>query len=161
MTAVAVLWVGAAAVTPTSSIQAEAMRHPTGQQYGAYSWDPILWVMTGDGELSERIVTWPGVTRITIVAGGLSSTGVQPRLELFLDEAHAEWPLEVIALKGWKKPRFGLEGWREARYVATVPTGFGRPLLRLRISGTRDHRGAGQLQHAYVDRIVLEWAPSL
>ena len=143
MTAVAVLWLGAAAVTPTTSIEAEAMRHPTGLQYGAYSWDPILWVMTGDGELSERIVTWPGVTRITVVAGGLSTTGVRPRLELFLDDARvAEWLLEVVPLRGWQEPRFGLWGWQEARYVATVRTGLGRPTLRLRVSGTRDHRGS-------------------
>ena len=127
MAAVAALWVGAAAVTPTTSIQAEAMRHPAGLQYGAYSWDPILWVMTADGELSERIVTWPGVTRITVVAGGLSTTGVRPRLELFLDEARAEWPLEVIALKGWRSRAWGSRAGERHAYAATVHTGFGRP----------------------------------
>lgn len=159
--AVAALWIGAAAVTPTTSIQAEAMGHTAGIQYGAYSWDPILWVMTADAEVSERIVTWPGVTRITVVAGGLSTTGIRPRLELFLDDVRlADWLLEVVALDRWQKPRWGLWGWRQARYEATVRTAFGRPMLRLRVSDTRDHRASGQLQHAYVDRVVLEWAPS-
>jgi hypothetical protein len=158
--AVAALWVGAAAVTPTSSIQGEAMRHTAGAQFGAYSWHPVLWVMTADGELSERIVTWPGTTRITVVAGGLSTTGVRPRLELFLDEVRvADWLVEVVALRGGWKPRWELDGWQEARYEATVPSRFGRPTLRLRISDTRDHRGSGHLQHVYVDRVVLEWAP--
>ena len=155
--AVVGLWIGAAAVTPTSSIQAEAMRHTAGSPYGSYSWDPILWVMTRDGELSERIVTRPGVTRITVVAGGLSTTGGRPRLELFLDDVRvADWPLEVAALRSGWAPRRGRDGWREARYEVTVPTGFGRPTLRLRVSETRDHRGSGHRQHVYVDRIVLE-----
>ena len=106
-------------------------------------------------------MTWPGVTRITVVAGGLSTTGIRPRLELFLDDVRlAEWLLEVVALDRWQKPRWGLWGWRQARYEATVRTAFGRPMLRLRVSDTRDHRASGQLQHAYVDRVVLEWAPS-
>ena len=156
---VAVLWVGAAAVTPTSSIQAEAMRHPTGLQYGAYSWDPILWVMRGDGELSERIVTWPGVTRITVVAGGFSSTGVQPRLELLLDDARvADWPLEVVTLERWREPPWGLgAGGRRVTRRRCAPGSVDPPFA----SASRDPRPPryGQLQHAYVDRVVLEWAP--
>jgi hypothetical protein len=154
---VVALWIGAAAVTPTSSIQAEAMVPTAGTHYGAYSWDPILWVMTRDGELSERIVTRPGATRITVVAGGLSTTGGRPRLELFLDDVRvADWPLEVVPLRSGWAPRWGRDGWREARYEVTVPTAFGRPTLRLRVSETRDHRGSGHLQHAYVDRVMLE-----
>jgi hypothetical protein len=156
----AALWVGAAAVTPTTSIEGEAMSHNAGSQYGAYSWDPILWVMTGDGELSERIVTWPGVTRITVVAGGFSTTGVRPRLELFLDDVRvADWPLDIVPLERWQPPRWGLWGWRQAHYETTVRTGFGRPTFRLRVSNTRNHRGSGQVQHAYVDRVMLQWAP--
>jgi hypothetical protein len=152
--AVAAVWGGAAAVTPTMSLQAEAMDHAAGIQYGAYSWDKILWVMTADGELSERIVTWPGTTRITVVAGGLSTAGGRPRLELFLDdEPVGDWEVRVGVVVG-ARPY-----WQEDEYTAIVSTGFGRPRLRLRITNTRDHRGTAQLQHAYVDRVVLEWAP--
>ena len=98
---------------------------PAGIQYGAYSWDNILWVMTGDGELSERIVTWPGVTRITVVAAGLSTTGGHPRLEMFLDGVPlAEWQLEVVALTR-PTPRWTRAGG--GAYTAMVRTAFGRP----------------------------------
>jgi hypothetical protein len=72
----------------------------------------------------------------------------------------ADWPLKVVALRGGWKPRWGRDGWQEGLYQATVRTTFGRPMLRLRVSDTRDHRASGQLQHAYVDRVVLEWAAS-
>ena len=158
--AVALTWLVAAAVIPTWSIEAEAMSHTTGIQYGAYQWDDILWVMQRDGEISERIVTWPGLTRITVIAGGLSTTGVAPRMTLFLDDTLVgEWEMEVGALQSWQGRRFALQGWEGRKYVASVRTGFGRPTLRLRFTQTRDERGAGRVQHAYVDRVMLAWAP--
>jgi hypothetical protein len=143
---VALAWLVAAAVIPTRAIEAEAMRHDGGIPFGAYQTQPILWIMTREGDLSERIVTWPGVTRITVVAAGLTTTGVAPRMALLVgDQVVGEWTLEA-----------GPGRWIQRRYVASTPTGFGRPLLRLRFTQTRDHRGSGALQHAYVDRVLLE-----
>jgi hypothetical protein len=154
-------WVAAALVVPTRAIEAEAMRHTAGIQFGAYQWDDVLWVMPRDGELAERIVTWPGVTRITVTAAGLSTTGVAPRLALLLDDRLvAEWELEVTPLRSWQRRTFALQGWRQRTYTAAVPTRLGRPTLRLRVTQTRDDRRADQVQHAYVDRLVLEWAPT-
>lgn len=159
--ALVLAWLGAAAVVPTTTVEAEAMRHTAGVHYGAYQWDPVLWVLHQDGELAERIVTWPGVTRITVTAGGLSTTGVRPRLSLLLDErVVAEWELEVGALESWHRRTFALQGWHHRDYAVSVPTRLGRPTLRLRITETRDDRRAGQVQHASVDRVVLEWTPA-
>jgi hypothetical protein len=52
-----------------------------------------------------------------------------------------------------------MEGWSRRKYVAIARTGFGRPALRLRITGTLDQRGAGRVQQAYVDRVILAWTP--
>jgi hypothetical protein len=159
--AVALAWLGAAAIVPTTTVQAEAMRHTAGVPFGAYQWDPLLWVLHQDGELAERIVTWPGVTRITVTAGGLSTTGVRPRLAVLLDDrVVAEWALDVGAVESWHRRTFALQGWHHRDYAVSVRTGFGRPTLRLRITQTRDDRRAGQVQHASVDRVVLEWRPA-
>jgi hypothetical protein len=144
--AVVVAWLTAAAVIPTRRLEAEAMRHGVGMDYGAYLLDPILWIIQRDGEISERIVTWPGVTRITVVAGGYTTTGTAPRMTVQLDDrVVGDWTLDA-----------GAGTWLERRYVASVPTRFGRPTLQLRFVQTRDQRGSGQMQHAYVDRILLE-----
>jgi hypothetical protein len=142
----ALAWLAAAALVPTWAVEGEAMQHSAGIPFGAYYTQPILWVMTQDGELSERIVTWPGTARITVVAGGYSTTGAAPRMTVSLDgRTVGEWTV-----------RTGAGEWARSHYVATAPTRFGRPVLRIRFSGTRDHRGSKALQHAYVDRVTIE-----
>jgi hypothetical protein len=159
--AVALAWLAAAAVVPAWSVEAEAMEHTTGVPYGAYQWDDFLWVMQRDGEIADRIVTWPGLTRITVIAGGLSTTGVAPRMTLLLDdEVVAEWELAFGHLSSWSERTFAMQGWLARPYVAVARTRFGRPTLRLRFAGTLDQRATGRVQQAFVDRIMLEWAPS-
>ena len=149
---VAALWLGVAAVVPTWSVEAEAMSHTGGIQFGSYATQPILWVFQRDGELSERIVTWPGQTRITIRAGGLTTIGRAPRMTLLLDGRPIQsWSLSV-----------GPGGrWEEGLYTTRVPTGFGRPIVTLRLADLVDRRRAEppQLQHAYVDRLEFRWEP--
>jgi hypothetical protein len=158
---VALAWLVAAVAVPTWSIEAEAMSHTAGIQFGSYQWDDVLWVMQRDGEISERIVTWPGWTRIPVVAGGLSTTGVAPRMTLLLDdEVVGEWELEFGHVRSWWERTFAMQGWLGRKYVAVARTRFGRPTLRLRIAQTLDQRDAGRVQQAYVDRVMLEWAPS-
>src|SRR5262249_4591908 len=145
------LWVGAAAVLPTWTVGAVAMHHSGGIQFGSYATQPILWVVQRDAELWEPIVTWPGWTRVTIEAGGLTTTGRAPRLTLVLDGQPVQtWTLEA-----------GAGTWRQAKYTAWVRTGFGRPVLGLRITDTLDQRRAPPpvIQHAYVDRVRLRWSP--
>jgi len=109
-------------------------------------------VFQRDGELSERIVTWPGQTRITIRAGGLTTIGRAPRMTLLLDGRPIQsWSLSV-----------GPGGrWEEGLYTTRVPTGFGRPIVTLRLADLVDRRRAEppQLQHAYVDRLEFRWEP--
>ena len=144
------LWLGAAAVVPTWAVEAEAMHHSGGIQYGSYATQPILWVVPRNAELWEPIVTWPGRTRVTIRAGGLTTTGQAPRMTLVVDGRTIEtWVLEA-----------GLGSWREATYTASIRTGFGRPVLALRFTDTLDRRSPPRLQHAYVDRIQLRWTPA-
>src|SRR5437867_7477578 len=100
--------------------------------------------MTGDGEFWDRVVTWPGLTEITVVAAGYTTTGVGPRMTLFLDGT----PVRTWTL------RAGPGRWVRDEYVAQARTAFGRPTLRLQFSDTLDHRAAHQVQHAYVDRIL-------
>lgn len=137
------LWLVAAAYVPTWSVEGEAMQHSRGVQFGSYQYQPILWVMKQDGELWERIVTWPGHTEIGVVAGGYTTTGVAPRLTLLLgDRVVGEWTLAA-----------GEGRWVEVEYVADVRTTFGRPVLRLRLSGLGEKDGRSQ--HAYVDRVRI------
>ena len=144
------LWLGAAAVVPTWAVEAEAMHHSGGIQYGSYATQPILWVVPRNAELWEPIVTWPGWTRVTIRAGGFTTTGQAPRMTLVVDGRPIEtWVLEA-----------GLGSWREATYTASIRTGFGRPVLALRFADTLDRRSPPRLQHAYVDRIQLRWTPA-
>jgi hypothetical protein len=145
------LWVGAAAVVPTWTVGAVAMHHSGGIQFGSYATQPILWVVQRDALMWEPIVTWPGWTRVTIDAGGLTTTGRAPRLTLVLDGRPVQtWTLEAGAGK-----------WRQASYTAWVRTRFGRPVLGLRITDTLDQRRAPPpvIQHAYVERVRLRWAP--
>ena len=131
-------------------LEAEAMHHSGGIQYGSYATQPILWVVPRNAELWEPIVTWPGWTRVTIRAGGFTTTGQAPRMTLVVDGRPIEtWVLEA-----------GLGSWREATYTASIRTGFGRPVLALRFADTLDRRSPPRLQHAYVDRIQLRWTPA-
>jgi hypothetical protein len=146
-------WLGLAALVPTWGIEAEAMRHDRGLQYGPNAYQPVLWVMRQNGELSERMVTWPGVTEIAVVAGGFTTTGVAPRLTLLLDgEPLGSWALDA-----------GESRWAEATYGVQVPTQLGRSELRLRLTELGDRIVAGlppRQQHAYVDRVRIRWRPA-
>jgi hypothetical protein len=142
----ALAWLAAAAGVPTGALEGEAMRHSAGIPFGAFYTQEILWVMTHDGELSERIVTWPGTARITVVAGGYSTTGVAPHMTVSLDgRTVGEWTI-----------RAGAGEWARHEYVATTATRFGRPVLRIGFTRTLDHRRSKAVQHAYVDRITIE-----
>jgi hypothetical protein len=136
-------WIGAASLVPTSIVEAEGMAHSTGIQFGSYQQQDILWVMKRDGEMADRIITWPGVTEIVIVAGGYSTTGVAPRMQLLLDGRPVQsWTL-----------RAGSGDWIQDEYTARVPTSFGRLRLVLRFEELLDQPAASRVQHAYVDRI--------
>jgi hypothetical protein len=125
------------------------MRHSAGIQFGSYQFQEIVWVMTRPGEVSGRIVTWPGVTEITIRAGGYSTTGGTPRMRLFLDQTAVDaWPLAA-----------GQE-WVAREYAARVPTRFGWPTLRVQFTDLVDRRDVKEMQHAWVGRIRLKRIPS-
>lgn len=139
------IWLAAASLVPTWSLEAEAMRHSGGIRYGSYQNERILWVMTRDGEVSEPIVTWPGLSEVTVFAGGYTSTSVPPRMRLLLgSEPVEEWTLEA-----------GQGRWVQRAYVARVQTRFGHPRLQLQFVDLLDDRGAGRVQHAYIDRLRL------
>ena len=149
--AFAAVWVCAAAAVPTWHVEAEAMRHSGGVVNGSYATQPILWVFHQDGELSEPIVTWPGRTRVTIVAAGLSTTGTAPRMTLLVDGRPVQsWTLEV-----------GPAGtWRQTSYTTWLPTRFGHPVLTLRFTDLGQRRRPPEpprLQHAYADALELAW----
>ena len=151
VTLVVLAWLSAAAVVPTWHLEAEAMQHAGGVQFGSYSTQPILWVFHRDGELWEPIVTWPGRTRVTIEAAGLTTTDTAPTMTLLVDGREIRsWPLDVGAPGAWKK----------GVYTASFPTRFGHPVLTLRITGAGERRlpGPPRLQHAYVDNLGIAWS---
>ena len=146
------IWVMAAALVPTTILWAGAMHHAGGEPFGSLYNEPSLWVMKQKAEMWEPIVTLPGVTEIKIRAAGYSTTDVNPRMTLLLnDQPVRTWDLEA-----------GPGRWIEAEYTARVPTKLGRTTLRLRfdelgvkpIAGARD-----RIQLAYVDRVWLRWRP--
>ncbi len=143
--ALGLAWVALAHLAPTWSVEAEAMRHSGGTQFVSFDDQTSVWLMTADGELSEIVVTWPGLTEIRILAGAMTTTGAAPRMTLILDDREvAAWTL-----------RAGPGAWVREEYVARVPTGFGRSRLGLRLTGLDHDPGAGRFQHAYVDRVGL------
>ena len=146
---IALGWTFLAATVPTWAIEGVAMRHSTGIQFGSYEYEEVVWVMTRRGEVSERIVTWPGLTEITIRAGGYSTTHGMPRMRLLLDETEAHtWRLTAD------------QHWVAREYTARVPTKFGRPRLRLEFTDLIDRRDAGEVQHAWVGQIRLKRLPA-
>ena len=148
-TAVFGLWLGLAALVPTSSIEAEAMRHSGGVPFGSYQNQDILWVMKEDGEISEPLVTWPGPKEIEIIAAGYSTTGRSPSLRLFLDDR---------LVKEWEV-KSGVREWNRQTYSAQVQTDFGRPRLRLEFKHLLNNKKADLIQQVYVDRIMIRPAP--
>ena len=146
--ALALVWLAAAALVPTAFLEAVAMRHSSGIQFGSYTWDPNVWVMKRNGEISERIVTWPGQTEISIVAGGFMQNGSGGQMTLLLDgQPVRTWVLEA-----------GRGQWTTRTYVATARTAFGRPLLSLRFTDLADQHPSPQglvTQHALVGQIRL------
>jgi hypothetical protein len=145
--ALLLIWVAAAAVVPTRSLEAEAMHHFGGIRYDPNVRDPILWVMKEDGEIHKRIVTWPGKTRFTIVAGGYSTTGVSPRLTLLLNDQ----PVQSWSLKS------GEGRWHKESYLAQLPTAFQHPVLKIVCENLLDDPARGR-QFAYLDRITIQRA---
>ena len=146
--ALALAWTALAATVPTWTIDGAAMRHSAGIQFGSYQFQEVVWVMTRPGEVSERIVTWPGVTEITIRAGGYSTIQGTPRMRLLLDGTAIDtWPLAAG------------RDWVAQEYVARVPTGFGWPTLRLQFMDLLDRRDVQEVQHAWVGRIRLTRLP--
>ena len=149
---VVAIWVMAAAFVPTTLLWAGAMHHAGGEPFGSLYNERSLWVMKQKTEMWEPIVTLPGVTEIRIRAGGYSTTGVNPRMTLLLnDQPVRTWDLEA-----------GPGRWAEAEYTARVPTKLGRTTLRLRFGdlGVKPVAGArDRIQLAYVDRVWLRWRP--
>jgi hypothetical protein len=139
------VWLGLAAIVPTWGVEAEAMRHSSGLQYVSFDDRTSFWHMTSDGELSEPLVTWPGLTEIRVLAAALTTTGEAPRMALVLDD-------EVVATWGL---RAGPGVWLSDTYVARMPTRFGHPRLTLRLTGLQDDPAAGRVQHVYLDRVEL------
>jgi hypothetical protein len=138
----AAAWVALAAVVPTWVVEGPGMRHSGGVRFGSYQDQEIVWVMSRDTDVLDHVVTWPGLTEITIVAGAGSAAGSRPSMTLFLDGREVRaWALET-----------GDRQWLRAEYRARVPTGFGHPELRLRFTGL-----VPRVQHAYVGRIGLRW----
>lgn len=146
--ALALAWLAAAALVPTAFLEGVAMRHSSGIQFGSYTWDPNLWVMKRNGEVAERIVTWPGRTEISIVAGGFMQNGGGGQMTLLLDgQPVRTWVLEA-----------GRDQWVTRTYVATTRTAFGRPMLSLRFTDLADRHPSPQgpvTQHAFVGQIRL------
>jgi len=140
-----IVWVGAAAIVPTSSIEAEAMLHSGGIRYDPNLKDPILWVMKENGEISERIVTWSGTTEITITAGGNKTNDSSPQMTLYLDNQ---------LIKSWNLVS-GEKNWIEGKYKAQCKTSFARPVLRLEFANLSNDPATGR-RLAYVDRIVFQ-----
>jgi hypothetical protein len=147
----AAAWLSAATLTPTAFLEGVAMRHSSGIQYGSYTWDPNVWVLKRNGEVSERIVTWPGQTEIAIVAGGFMQNGGGGQMTLLLDgQPVRSWTLEA-----------GRGEWTTRIYAATARTVFGRPLLSLRFTDLADQHSGPQgpvTQHAFVGQIRLRWS---
>jgi hypothetical protein len=151
---VALTWLGAAAVVPTWHLEAEAMQHSGGIEFGSYATQPILWVFHRDGELWEPIVTWPGRTRVTIEAAGLTTTGTAPKMTLLVDGQ---------AIRSWRLDVGGQGTWKKGVYTASFPTRFGHPVLTLRITDAGERRlpaESPRLQHVYVDSLEIAWSRS-
>ncbi len=84
--------------------------------------------MTRPGEVSERIVTWPGVTEITIGAGGHLTIQGTPRMRLLLDgTAIYTWPL--AAGRDWVAQEYVARVRRDSRWP--TPRSSFMDLLRL------------------------------
>ena len=106
--AIALSWMLLAATVPTWAVDGPAMRHSTGIQFGSHQSQEVVWVMTRPGEVSERVVTWPGVTEITIRAGGYTTIHGTPRMRLLLDETEVHtWQLAADRewIAGVHRPR--------------------------------------------------------
>jgi hypothetical protein len=146
--ALALAWLSAAVLAPTAFLEGVAMRHSSGVQFGSYTWEPNLWVLRRNAEIAERIVTWPGQTEISIVAGGFMQNGGGGRMTLLLDgQVVRTWVLEA-----------GRDEWVTRTYTATAATAFGRPTLTLRFADLADRHPspAGPVtQHAFVGQIRL------
>jgi hypothetical protein len=143
--ALGLAWIALAHLLPSWSVEGEAMRHSGGTQFVSFDDQTSVWLMTADGELSEPVVTWPGVTEIRVLAGAMTTTGEAPRIALLLDNRLvAAWTL-----------RAGSGTWVGGEYLAQVSTTFGHSRLRLRLDGLAGDPGTGRFQHAYVDRVVL------
>lgn len=147
--AIALGWTVLAATVPTWAVDGVAMRHSAGIQFGSYQYQDVVWVMTRSGDVSERIVTWPGVTEITIRAAGYTTIRGMPRMRLLLDETeiHA-WQLAAD------------REWVAREYTARVPTAFARPTLRIEFTDLLDRRDVQEVQHAWVGRIRLKRLPA-
>jgi hypothetical protein len=147
--AVVLAWTVLAATVPTWAVDGVAMRHSAGIQFGSFQHQEVVWVMTRPGEVSERIVTWPGVTEITIRAAGYTTIRGTPRMRLLLDDTEIHvWQLAAD------------RQWLAREYTARVPTGFARPTLRIEFTDLLDRRDAQQVQHAWVGRIRLKRLPA-
>ena len=144
-----VAWIALAAIVPTSTIDGVAMRHSAGIQFGSREFHDVVWVMTRPGDVSERIVTWPGVTEITIRAAGYTMIHGMPRMRLLLDETEIHvWQLAAD------------REWVEGKYIARVPTRFARPTMRIEFTDIFEHDEAQVVQHAWVGRIRLKRLPA-
>ncbi len=142
-------WMGLAATVPTSTVDGVAMQHSAGIQFGSREFHDVVWVMTRPGDVSERIVTWPGVTEITIRAAGYTMIHGMPRMRLLLDETEVHvWQLTAD------------RDWVVGEYTARVPTRFARPTLRIEFTDIFDRRDAQVVQHAWVGRIRLRRLPA-
>jgi hypothetical protein len=145
----AIAWIGLAAIVPTSTVDGVAMQHTAGIQFGSREFHDVVWVMTRPGDVSQRIVTWPGVTEITIRAAGYSMIGGTPHMRLLLDETEVHaWQLAAD------------REWVVGQYTARVPTRFARPTLRIEFTDILDRRDAQIVQHAWVGRIRLKRLPA-
>jgi hypothetical protein len=139
------LWLGAAVVIPTRSLEAAGMLHSGGIRYDPNVKDPILWVMKENGEIYERIVTWPGTTEITITAGGNKTNESSPKMTLYLDNQ---------LIKSWDL-KSGRKKWIEGKYIARGMTSFARPILRLEFTNLSDDPATDR-RLAYIGGIVFQ-----
>ena len=141
----ALIWIGLAAVVPTWSLEGEALPRSAGGAFQSLDYDEIGWVTSADGWIAERIVTWPGWTEIRVTAGAYTTTAEAPRMRVSLD-GHPVGVRPLRAVPGY---------WVRGDYVARVSVRFGRPVLRIELTGLLDDPDGSRFQHAYVDRIRL------
>jgi hypothetical protein len=139
----ALVWLGLAAVVPTWSLEGEALPRSSGGAFQSLDYDEIGWVTAADGWITERIVTWPGWMEIRVTAGAYTTTAEAPRLRVSLD-GHPVGVRLLRAVPGY---------WVRGDYVARVSARFGRPVLRVELTGLLDDPAGSRFQHAYVDRI--------